>query len=111
MAKKINKSAGSDIKVNTTAVRTAMNTLTSLNNSMEKDFDAVKRAMSKLDSSWDGSASSKAISKFNSIKSNYCGSNGRKAVMNTYVKFLSGTVAADYETTEGVNTNLANLFK
>ena len=111
MAKSKGSAGASTIKVDTSAVRNAVTTLTSLNNDMDKAFDNVKSAMSKLDSNWDGSASSKAISKFNKIKNDYLGTSGRKAVMNTYIIFLSSAVATDYEATESTNTSLGSLFK
>lgn len=111
MAKSKGSAGASTIKVDTSAVRNAVTTLTSLNNDMDKAFDNVKSAMSKLDSNWDGTASSKAMSKYNKIRNDFMGTSGRKAVMNTYIKFLSSVVATDYEATETTNTNLANLFK
>ena len=112
MAKKTRSNAGgSAIQVNTTNVRNAANTLTTLNNGMDKSFESVAQAMSTLDSSWDGSASSKAISNFNKMKNEFMGSCGRKAVMNQYINFLTKTVANDYDATETANTSLASLFK
>lgn len=103
--------AGGIIKINTQSVRSAASTLKSINNSIEADFVQVQRAMSILDDSWDGSASRKAISHFNKLKADFCGSNGRKAVMDNYIRFLEKTVAQDYETTENTNINLSELFK
>ena len=111
MAKKSSGAGASTIKVDTTAVRNAVTTLTTLNNDMDKAFDNVKSAMSKLDSNWDGTASSKAISNFNKLKNDFMGANGRKAVMKTYISFLTSAVATDYENTETTNTNLGSLFK
>ena len=99
------------ITVDTNKVRATVTSVNTINNNLEKDFNAVVNAISKLDSSWDGSASAKAISKFNKIKSDYCGSSGRKAVMQNYLKFLSDAVAIGYETTESTNTKLSGLFK
>lgn len=102
---------GSAIQVNTNNVRNAVNTLTTLNNGMDKSFNSVTQAMSNLNSSWDGTASSKAMSKFNKMKNDFMGSGGRKAVMHQYIDFLAKVVADDYDTTESANTSLANLFK
>lgn len=110
MAKK-SSSNDSNIKVNTTKINAAISTLTSLNNGMETDFDSIVTAVSKMDSSWDGTASSKAISKFNKLKADCKGSSGRKAVMNQYIKFLTNNVMTDYETTEKTNTDFASMFK
>lgn len=99
------------IDVNTQNVRNCADTLTNINNNIEKCFSNVTKALNKLDGSWDSKASSKAISKFNKIKSDFCGETGRKAIMNNYIKFLQNAVAADYESTEQANTNLSELFK
>ena len=104
-------SSNGTIRVDTNKVRATVTAVNTINDNLEKDFNTVIKAMSKLNSSWDGSASSKAISKFNKIKSDYCGSSGRKAVMQNYLKFLSDAVAIGYETTEGTNTKLSDLFK
>ncbi len=104
-------SGGSAIQVNTAKVRSAVNTLTNLNNDMDKSFESVNKTMSSLNASWDGTASSAAMSKFNSLKNAFMGSSGRKAVMHQYISFLSKAVADDYDTTEAANTSLSNLFK
>lgn len=103
--------ASGTILINTDNVRTTVAELTGINNSLESDFQNVISAISKMDGAWDGSASAQAISKFNKIKSDFCGSNGRKAIMNNYIKFLCDAVAIDYDGTEQVNTNLSELFK
>lgn len=107
----MSKAKGSTIQVNTTAVRNAVTTLNTLNNDMDSSFSSVTKAISNLDSNWDGSAASKAISKFNEMKSNFMGNGGRKAVMKQYIDFLAKAVADDYDSTETANTNLSNLFK
>ena len=99
------------IHINTENVRTTVTTLTSLNNGMETDFETVKNTMSSLEGCWEGAASNKAISAFNKLKSDFCGGNGRKVIMQNYIKFLSESVALDYEITEQTNTSLSDLFK
>lgn len=103
--------ASGTIMVNTDNVRTTVAELTGINNSLESDFQNVISAISKLDGVWDGTASAKAISKFNKIKSDFCGANGRKAIMKSYINFLCNAVAIDYDGTEQVNTSLSELFK
>lgn len=103
--------ASGTILVNTDNVRAAVSELTSINNSLESDFQNVINAINKVDGVWDGTASIQAISKFNKIKSDFCGSSGRKAIMNNYIQFLCNAVAIDYDGTEQVNTNLSELFK
>ena len=100
------------IKVDTGAVKRAVTALQSINRNIDTDFNSVQSAMNKLNSSWSGSAASKANDKFNTIKKNFIGSNGgRHKVMDSYIKFLSDAVAIDYETTESVNTKLSEMFK
>lgn len=99
------------INVDTNLVRNTVASLDKINNNLENDFDNVIKAVNKLDSSWDGSASAKTISQFNRIKSNFCGASGRKAVMQNYLKFLSDAVALGYESTEDANVKLSELFK
>ena len=113
-AKTVNKMSGGTsgtIHINTENVRTTVTTLTSLNNGMETDFETVKNTMSSLEGCWEGAASNKAISAFNKLKSDFCGGNGRKVIMQNYIKFLSESVALDYEITEQTNTSLSDLFK
>lgn len=99
------------IKVDTDKVRTVVTDVDKINNNLEKSFESVINSVRNLDASWDSSASSKAITKFNKIKSDFCGPSGRKAVVQNYLKFLSNSVAIGYETTEGTNTKLSELFK
>lgn len=109
--KKSSAAGGSTIRVNTSVVRNTVNTLSKLNNDMDQSFNTVNQAMTKLNNTWDGSAASKAMTKFNRMKGEFMGSGGRKAVMNQYISFLTKAVADDYDVTETANTSLANLFK
>lgn len=106
-----NTASNGIIKVDTNKVKNTVTTVNTINNNLEKEFKNVTDAVTKLNSSWDGTASSKAISKFNKIKSECCGASGRKAVVQNYLKFLSDAVAIGYETTEEANTKLSDLFK
>lgn len=99
------------IQVNTNNVRATASSLITINNNIESEFDNVKQAINKMNASWEGSAATSSMSEFNRIKSNFCGGNGRMAVMNKYINFLQSAVALDYETTELGNTKLADLFK
>ncbi len=105
--------SGTTVNINTEVVHTTANTLVNLNNGMDTDFEKVITAISALDSNWNGSAATAAISKFNSIKSSYYvnPSTSRKAVMNSYINFLRGNVAMNYECTEKMNISLADQFK
>lgn len=99
------------IQINTETVRAAANTISSANMKIEKEFDIVKSAVKRLNSTWDGEASNKANANFNKLKSEFCGSSGRRVVMDNYVKFLHNAVALDYESTENINNHLSELFK
>lgn len=111
MANKNSSASGIGIHVNTDTVRNTVTTLTTLNRDMDNSFSNVAAAISNLDNNWDGTAASKAIPKFNKIKSDFMGSSGRNAVMKQYIDFLSKVVADDYDATETTNTSLSNLFK
>ncbi|MBQ5994615.1 MAG: WXG100 family type VII secretion target [Clostridia bacterium] len=100
------------VKVDTNAVRTAVDTLSSINKDIDNSFSSVQNAMNKLNSTWDGAAAAKANSKLNTIKKNFVGTGGgRYQVMEQYIKFLANAVALDYETTEDTNTKLSEMFK
>lgn len=102
---------GSTIKINTNKVSSIASALNSFNNEMENEFDNICLIVKNLDSSWDGPASSHAISKFNSYKSECKSAKGRKAVVSQHIKFLNNNVVVDYEKTENTNKNLGALFK
>ena len=104
-------SSSTTITVDTNQVRNAADTLKGINNRMDSDFSSVVNAINKVNGSWDGTASNKAISKFNKIKREFMGSSGRKAVMNNFIKFLCSAVAIDYDATETANTELSSMFR
>lgn len=99
----------SSIKVNTDKVVGTADKLNSINNSIRDSFGSVQSAIRTLDNSWDGSAASNAISKFNSIKSNY--QDARYSVVSNYVNFLLQQVGQGYDQTEEANKSLADSFK
>lgn len=98
-----------NLKVNTDAVVSTANKIRSCNNSMRNNFSSVQTAITKLDGSWDGSAASMAINKFNQIRVEFCDS--RYNVMDNYVNFLLRQVGQGYEQTETTNKSLAAQFK
>lgn len=100
-----------NISIRTGIVKTVSDQLDNINRSMDNEFDSVKNAMNKLYSNWNSVASQKASSKFNKINYDYCGSSGRRAVMDSYIKFLKNTVVTGYENTEQKNISLSELFK
>lgn len=101
-----------EIQVQTMVVEKTSKDLERLNQIMETDFESVIQSINQLNQQWDGDASNKAIAAFNKIKSAYHQStNGRKAVMDNYIKILREMVAQGYVSTETVNESLADLFK
>ena len=97
------------VKVSTDVVEDVANKLKKINNDIRNQFSDVESAMRKLDSSWDGSASTKAIGKFNSLKGTYC--DNRYKVVDNFANFLLHQVGEGYVQTESVNISLADAFK
>lgn len=97
------------LKVDTEQVITIANKIKSLNNQMRDDFDGVQDAITRLDGTWDGSAATNAISKFNAIKNSYC--DARYNVVDYFVSFLHQQVGEGYAQTEAANKSLAEQFK
>lgn len=98
-----------EMKVNVDRVHSAAIRIKGLNDQMRDDFADVQKAISKLDGSWDGSAATNTISKFNSIKSSYC--NARYKVVDNFVAFLHQQIGEGYAQTEDANKSLADAFK
>lgn len=99
----------SKMQVNTEAVVTAAWNLKGLNNQIRNDFSAMQSAISQLDGSWDGSAATSAISKFNEIKSKFY--DARYKVVDNYANFLLRQVGEAYTQTEKAHKSLADAFK
>ena len=97
------------LKVDTEQVIAIANKIKSLNNQMRDDFDSVQDAITRLDGTWDGSAATNAISKFNAIKNSYC--DARYNVVDNFVAFLHQQVGEGYTQTEAANKSLAEQFK
>ena len=98
-----------NLKINTDAVVTAAGNIKLFNTQMREGFANVQTAITKLDQSWDGSAATTAISKFNEIKSQFL--DARYNVLNNYVNFLLQQVDEGYTQTEDANVSLADQFK
>lgn len=97
------------VKVDAERVIAAANRIKNLNNQMRAEFKSVQDAISRLDSSWDGSAANNAIRKFNAIKNSYC--DARYNVIDNFVAFLHQQVGEGYIQTEATNKSLADQFK
>lgn len=99
----------SDLKINSDRVIHSANSVRTINNAIRDDFGKVENAIRQLDASWDGSAASNAMAKFNSLKTSFC--DARYNVLDEYVRFLYGQVGQGYNETESVNRSLADSFK
>lgn len=97
------------LKVDAEQVIATANKIKKLNNQMRDEFCTVQDAIKRLDGTWDGSAATNAIGKFNSIKNSYC--NARHSVIDSFVAFLHQQVGEGYTQTENVNKSLADQFK
>lgn len=97
------------LKISTDAAVVAANNIKSCNTQMRDKFSTMQNAITKLDSSWDGSAATATISKFNEIKANY--HEARYNVLDNYVNFLLSQVDEGYTQTENANISLAERFK
>lgn len=99
----------SNLKVNTESAVTAASNINLYNIQMRDNFPAVQNAITQLDNSWNGSAASFTISKFNEIKAKFF--DARFNVLNNYVNFLLQQVGEGYSQTEENNISLADQFK
>lgn len=97
------------IKINTDSVVNAAANIKTINGQIRDRFPDVQTAMNRLDGSWDGSAATSAMRKFNEIKNNY--PSARYTVLDNYVNFLLQQVGQGYNETEEVNKSLADAFK
>lgn len=98
-----------NLKVDAAQVVATANRIKALNVRMSDDFASVQDAISKLDGTWDGSAATAAIGKFNAIKNSFC--DARYGVIDNFVLFLHQQVGEGYTQTESVNKSLADQFK
>ena len=97
------------LKVDAEQVVATANRIKNLNNQMRDGFSSVQDAISRLDGTWDGSAATNAIGKFNAIKNSYC--DARYNVVDNFVAFLHQQVGEGYTQTEATNKSLADQFK
>ena len=97
------------LKVDVEQVIGTANRIKNLNNQMRDGFSSVQDAITRLDGTWDGSAATNAISKFNTIKNSYC--DARYKVIDNFVAFLHQQVGEAYGCVESVNKSLADQFK
>lgn len=97
------------ITIDTGIVVTAANRISTLNNEIDSGFGEVENAIQRLNGKWNSRASDVVIGKFYSLKNNF--KDSRYKVMQEYSYLLKQQVSVSYNSTETVNTSLANAFK
>ncbi|MBR4626790.1 MAG: hypothetical protein IKO47_03695 [Ruminococcus sp.] len=95
--------------LNTTEVKALANDIENLNEKISDSASEPSNAVSRLGSSWEGAAGTKAVSLFNSIKSNCM--EAQYKIIADYIRFLRERVALGYEEVETKNTSLSEAFK
>lgn len=98
-----------ELKIKASAVSIAASYVDDLNKSIHKDLPSLERSISRLDSSWDGSAADAAMDKFRNIINTFSGP--RFESLNNFVLYLKAPVAEGYTEVEEHNTSLADAFK
>lgn len=98
-----------NLKIDTAAVTTAAANIGNINKQIRDGIDQVESAIKRLDNSWDGSASTAAISKYSEMKSKFV--DARFKVMENYRRYLLEQVGQGYVQTEDVNKKLSERFK
>jgi len=79
------------------------------NQQLQQLLDDSKAAVDSLSSYWTGNAADETRASYDSFAGKFFQT--YFDVLNQYVKFLRNNVAAQYEQTEQVNTQLADAFK
>jgi WXG100 family type VII secretion target len=79
------------------------------NQQLQQLLNDSKAAVDSLSSYWTGKASDETRASYESFAGKYFQT--YYDVLDQYVKFLRNNVAAQYEQTEQVNTQLADAFK
>jgi WXG100 family type VII secretion target len=79
------------------------------NQQLQQLLNDSKAAVDNLSSYWNGKAADETRSSYDSFAGKFFQT--YYDVLNQYVKFLRNNVAAQYEQTEQVNTQLADAFK
>ncbi len=79
------------------------------NQQLQQLLNDSKATVDSLSSYWTGAASDETRFSYESFANKYFQT--YYDVLNQYVKFLRNNVAAQYEQTEQVNTQLADAFK
>ena len=99
----------SRMHVNTAGIAASAGRLTKTNENIRDSFADVRKAISKLDSSWDGAASEFAVSKFHEIDKE-CSQRRYDAVKEN-IDYLNRIINPGFVATESKNASLADMFK
>ena len=105
-----------DLAVKTDGIREVAKYVRNINKQINSASKNMKNSIQKLDASWDGDTSYKAINRFNSLYASYCtveGKNGasRYKDVDMFVKFLEDIVGINYDQVEMTNISLGDSFK
>lgn len=102
----------SSVKVDTGKIVSTSKKIVDANVKIENNLSEISKAVSKLNSSWNGKVSNHAINAFNRIRNSYFDT--RKDVMYSCVTYLNNVVGTGYEEAEKENkkkVELEGLFK
>lgn len=97
------------IQVDTSKVVSAADTISELNQDIDREFEHLEKAIQRLNGRWNSRASHVVIGKFYSTQNNF--KDSRFKVMQDYSNFLKQQVSDGYNVTETANTSLADAFK
>lgn len=97
------------IQIDTGAVSEAAKQIGNLNQKMHDNLSEVNQAVSLLRQNWSGSAATKWLKKYDTIKNDL--SNTRFLVVDGLVSFMKNQVGEGYEKTETAVSKAAAAFK
>ena len=101
--------AGTQITIDSEQVLAIASQLESDNQELQQLLNDSKASVDSLASYWTGRASDETRSSYESFANKFF--QQYYDVLEQYTKFLRSNVAAQYEQTEQVNTQLADAFK
>ena len=101
--------AGTQITIDSEQVLAIASQIESDNGQLQQLLNDSKSTVDSLSSYWTGKASDETRTSYESFASRFFQT--YYDVLDQYVKFLRNNVAAQYEQTEQVNTQLADAFK
>ena len=101
--------AGDSIFVNVEQVESVASNINSINNDLDNELQACKRAFDSLSGVWTGPSAESSRTNFDEFITKY--SEQYKEALDRYIEFLRKQVAEGYSDTEQTNENLAEAFK